>query len=100
MLGHANIYITLDLYSEVIPAMQREAVRLQPPPLLSFNPTDYYAPDDLPRFTGGVGAGRGARTPKSLRTADFKSAAYANFAIPAGSCQDKPAGQLSARLCR
>jgi site-specific recombinase XerD len=26
MLGHSNIYITLDLYSHVTPTMQREAV--------------------------------------------------------------------------
>jgi hypothetical protein len=39
---------------------------------------------DLHRFQNRrVGAGRGARTLKSLRTADFKSAAYANFATPA-----------------
>lgn len=32
---------------------------------------------------GGFGAGSGGRTHKSLRTADFKSAAFADFAIPA-----------------
>ena len=46
---------------------------------------------ELPRLNEGIiGAGRGPRTPKSLRTADFKSAAYANFAIPAGLDWENP----------
>ena len=32
---------------------------------------------------GGIGAGSGSRTHKSLRTLDFKSRSFANFDIPA-----------------
>src|SRR3972149_3248593 len=38
---------------------------------------------ESPRFQIQVGAGSGGRTHKPLRAADFKSAAFASFAIPA-----------------
>src|ERR1700694_2089433 len=51
--------------------------------------------------SASFGAGGGARTHKSLRTADFKSAAFASFATPARICSARRtrirAGQFPAR---
>jgi hypothetical protein len=55
----------------------------------------------IPRQPRGrsVGAGRGSRTPKTRRSADFESAASASSAIPAREAGYKKYKQVSTFLC-
>jgi hypothetical protein len=69
--------ISLDEFGQSLGRVAPQTVREQMVPLL--------APlrDELGRLWVERGAGRGSRTPKTRRSADFESAASASSAIPA-----------------